>query len=117
MSGDRARAMDVRKGPLAMAEANIRDYGMEARISVRLSDGLKGLKAGEADGLVIAGMGGKLMISILDDRDVAALGIRMAVLQPQSDIDEFRRYLRSKGYTILDERVVLDEGKKSYVFE
>ncbi len=108
---DRALAMDVRKGPLAMAEANIRGSGLGARISVRLSDGLKGLKAGEADGLVIAGMGGKLMISILDDRDVAALGIRMAVLQPQSDIDEFRRYLRSKGYTILDERVVLDEGK------
>ncbi len=108
---DRALAMDVRKGPLSMAQANIRDAGLGERISVRLSDGLKELKAGEADGLVIAGMGGKLMISILDERDVVALGIKMAVLQPQSDIDEFRRYLRSKGYTILDERVVLDEGK------
>ena len=54
-------AMDVRKGPLSRAQEHIRQYGLEEYIQTRLSDGLEGLKAGEGDTLVIAGMGGPLM--------------------------------------------------------
>lgn len=108
---DRVIAMDVRKGPLSGAENNIRDYGLSDRIETRLSDGLAALEPGNADSMVIAGMGGKLMMRILEDGDPVRLGIRGAVLQPQSDIDEFREYLRQKGYFILDEKVILDEGK------
>ena len=108
---DSAIAMDVRKGPLSAAKANIEEYGLADRVQVRLSDGLLELKEGEADALVIAGMGGKLMISILEKKDLRALGIRTAVLQPQSDISEFREYLRKKGYLIEDEKIVLEDGK------
>ena len=106
-----AIAMDVRKGPLAMAESNIREYSLEKDIQTRLSDGLTELHEDEADSLVIAGMGGKLMISILEKKDLAGLGIKTAVLQPQSDICLFREYLRDKGFSIIDERIILDEGK------
>ncbi len=107
----RAIAMDVRKGPLAGAQRNIRDYGLEYAIETRLSDGLKGLSEGETGGLVIAGMGGKLMIRILQEGDPVRLGIRKAILQPQSDIDEFRAYIRNSGFHILDEKIIYDEGK------
>ena len=40
---------------------------MEDRIETRLSDGLQELKAGEADTVIIAGMGGELMLRILRD--------------------------------------------------
>jgi tRNA (adenine22-N1)-methyltransferase len=103
--------MDVRKGPLAMAENNIKDYALTGKITIRLSDGLTGLHEGEADSLVIAGMGGKLMISILEKRDIASLGIKRAVLQPQSDIPEFRGYMRGRGFSIMDERIILEDGK------
>lgn len=106
-----AIAMDVRKGPLSMAESNIAEFGLQGKAQVRLSDGLSELNEGEADALVIAGMGGKLMISILEKKDLRTLGIRVAVLQPQSDIPEFRQYLRDKGYVILDERIVYEDGK------
>ena len=106
-----AIAMDVRKGPLSMAESNIAEYGLEDKVKVRLSDGLSELKEGEADALVIAGMGGKLMISILEKKDLRALGIKTAILQPQSDIPEFRQYLRGKGYLIENEKIVLEDGK------
>ena len=106
-----ALAMDVRKGPLSMAESNIAEFGLQDKVKVRLSDGLSELNQGEADALVIAGMGGKLMISILEKKDLRELGIRIAVLQPQSDIDEFRQYLRDKGYVILDEHMVFEDGK------
>lgn len=106
-----AIAMDVRKGPLMGAQSNVKGYGLENSIETRLSDGLKELKPGEADSLIIAGMGGKLMKRILEDGDSKALGIRTAILQPQSELSEFRMYLRDNGYAILDERVVLEDGK------
>ena len=108
---DRAIAMDIRKGPLAMADNNINSFGLSDCITTRLSDGLSLLEPGEADCLVIAGMGGKLMISILEKKSLRELGIEAAVLQPQSDLDEFRQYLRYKGYRILQERVILEDGK------
>lgn len=106
-----AIAMDVRKGPLSGADANIRGYGLEKEITTRLSDGLKELKKGEAEGLVIAGMGGKLMIRLLEEGDPLDLGIRCAVLQPQSELSEFRQYLRDKNFRILKEKIVFEDGK------
>ena len=107
----RAIAMDIRKGPLAMAAGNIESMGLSDKIATRLSDGLKELEPGEADSLVIAGMGGKLMISILEKRSLKDLGITSAVLQPQSDIDEFRQFLRDNHFEIVDEQIVLEDGK------
>ena len=60
-----AIAMDVRRGPLLRAEESIRLAGLEDRIRLRLSDGLEQLRAGEADSIVIAGMGGILIRTIL----------------------------------------------------
>ncbi len=107
----RAIAMDVRKGPLSGALNNIHDFGLSDYIKTRLSDGLKALEPGEADAIIIAGMGGKLMMRILEEGDPVALGVCYGVLQPQSDLGEFRKYLRDKEYVILDEKVILDDGK------
>ena len=106
-----AIAMDVRKGPLSGARDNISEYGLENAISTRLSDGLKELSEGEADSLVIAGMGGKLMMRILEEGNPRTLGIERAILQPQSELSEFRSYIREKGYSILDEKIVFEDGK------
>lgn len=106
-----AIAMDLRKGPLSAARNNVAEFGIADKVQVRLSDGLLGLSDGEADSLVIAGMGGKLMLSILEKRDIASLGIKAGVLQPQSDIPEFRGYMRGRGFEIVDERMVFEDGK------
>lgn len=108
---DRAIAMDLRQGPLSSAKGNVAEFGISDRVSLRLSDGLGELNKGEADSLVIAGMGGKLMISILEKKDIPSLGIRTGVLQPQSDLSEFRTYLRERGYEIVNEGMVFEDGK------
>ena len=100
---DECIAMDVRKGPLSGAQENISEYGLEGSIKTRLSDGVKELKSNEADSLVIAGMGGNLMRRILEEGKVKELGIKTAVLQPQSDIADFRNFLRDSGFIITDE--------------
>ncbi|WP_051544890.1 class I SAM-dependent methyltransferase [Butyrivibrio sp. MC2021] len=114
---ERAIAMDVRKGPLSGALSNIQENGLEDRITIRLSDGLKELGEGEADALVIAGMGGNLMIRILEEGDIHRLGLKRAILQPQSELSQFRQYLRGKGYSIVREKVILDEGKYYFPME
>ena len=71
-----AIAMDVGKGPLSRAKEHILAYGLEQYIETRLSDGLTALKPGEADTLVIAGMGGPLMEQILKKGSLVAKSFR-----------------------------------------
>ena len=74
---DRAIAMDVRPGPLSSAEENIRLAGLSDSIELRLSDGLEKLSIGEADTVVIAGMGGPLMERGFMHQEAELLSARM----------------------------------------
>lgn len=106
-----AIAMDIRRGPLTRAKENIRLYGMEARIETRLSDGVAKLMKGEADSVVIAGMGGGLIQKILDEGRQVIASVRELILQPQSDIDRVRQYLQKNNYQITAEKMVFEDGK------
>ena len=76
--------MDVRKGPLMGAHSNVQGYGLENSIETRPSDGLKELKDGEADSLIIAGMGGELTADIIERAPfVKNPGITL-ILQPMT---------------------------------
>lgn len=107
----RALAMDLREGPLSAAGEHIAACGLEERIETRLSDGLHKYKAGEADTLICAGMGGGLMMRILAEEREKTDSFRELVLQPQSELPQFRRFLRENGYRIQDEEILLEEGK------
>ena len=62
---DAVLAMDVNRGPLERARINVEKHGLTGYITLRLSNGLDAYRTGEAQSLVIAGMGGRLMQSIL----------------------------------------------------
>lgn len=104
-------AMDVRQGPLDIARTNVASYGLEDRISIRLSDGFSALDVGEADCAIIAGMGGPLMIKIMQE-GFAHLenGIHL-ILQPQSETAMVRAYLLQAGYEIIAEDMVCEDEK------
>lgn len=106
-----AIAMDVRKGPLSRADEHIAQYGLRDYIETRLSDGLEALSAGEGDTLVIAGMGGPLMERILEQGGEVTESFQEMILQPQSDIPHFRKFIREKGWEIVQENVILEDGK------
>ena len=106
-----AIAMDVRKGPLSHADANIRMYGLEDRIETRLSDGLEKLKEGETDSILITGMGGTLTVQILQNGLNKAAAAKEIILQPQSDIGMVRRFLRENGFCITCEKMCREDGK------
>lgn len=104
-------AMDLREGPLCAAREHVAAYGLEGRIETRLSDGLHNYKKNEADTLICAGMGGGLMIRILSEDREKTDSFRELILQPQSEVEKFRRFLRESGYQILDEEMVEEDGK------
>ncbi|MGN6714013.1 tRNA (adenine(22)-N(1))-methyltransferase [Anaerocolumna jejuensis] len=107
-------AMDVNKGPLSKAQENIALWGLADKIETRLSDGLLKLRPGEADSIVIAGMGGALMVKILKEGEKSLAGVKELILQPQSEIFLLRRYLHGKDYEIETEKMV-KEDEKFYV--
>lgn len=106
-----AIAMDVRPGPLSRAREHIAEYGLEKYIETRPSDGLLALSPGEGDTLTIAGMGGPLMERILTAKEEVRESFRELILQPQSDIPHFRRFLGEIGWEIVEEEIVLEDGK------
>lgn len=112
-----AIAMDIRQGPLDRARENIRRYQVEEKIWIRLSDGLEQLKPGEADTVVIAGMGGELISRILARAPwVKQQAIRF-IFQPMSAAAELRIYLSQEGYAIQKETAVMDAGRIYTVLE
>ncbi len=104
-------AMDLREGPLRAAREHIASSGLTGQIETRLSDGLHNYNIGEADTLICAGMGGGLMRRILETEREKADSFQELILQPQSEIERFRRFLRGNGYRIFDEEILLEEGK------
>ena len=113
---ERALAMDVNQGPLDRAKEHVaeevNDGRMAAgRIQTRLSDGLASLLPGEADAIIIAGMGGMLMSRILTNGADVLKNKPQLILQPQSDWTRVRETLEELGYVITWEDFLQEEGK------
>lgn len=106
-----AIAMDINEGPLKRAKEHIREAGLENYIETRLSDGLSALEPGEADTVLIAGMGGGLTERILTEGKEVLETVRELVLQPQSEIWKVRRHLNANGWKIVCEDIVFEDGK------
>lgn len=104
-------AMDINKGPLERAKAHVLEYGMENDIELRLSDGAKKLQKGEADTLLISGMGGMLITKILNDSEEIVGDVKELVLSPQSDVGAVRKCVHDMGFEIADEEMLKDQGK------
>lgn len=106
-----AIAMDINAGPLERAKEHIDRYGLKDYIETRLSDGVAALLPGEADTVLVAGMGGGLVMHILEEGKEVCMQAKELILQPQSELERVRAYLWSNGYVILEENMVLEDEK------
>ena len=104
-------AMDIAAGPLENAKNNIEMYGVADKVKTRISNGMDALEQGECDAAIISGMGGPLIIDILN-RGILKLseGYEL-ILSPQSEIEEVRHFLRTSGFQIVDEEMMIEDGK------
>lgn len=103
-------ATDINAGPLKKAAHNIKQYHIH-QIRLKQTNGLEGVCEEDGDVIMISGMGGYLIIDILERAKKLVSGIRKLILQPQQDIDEVRRYLHQIGFRIEDEDFVIDDDK------
>lgn len=105
----RAVAADVGALPLDHARRTAARCGVEDRMDLRLGDGLSVLSPGEADVIVIAGMGGDTIAGILAAAPWSRDG-PLLLLQPMSRAHELRRWLPEQGYAVRAETLVQDKG-------
>lgn len=79
-------------------------------IDFRVGDGLQVIKDGEVDSVVIAGMGGIEIMSILSH---IPKGVKQLVLSPHRNAIELRQFLSDREIYI-DKDYVVKDGKKFY---
>ena len=103
-------ACDINEKPLENARRSVERSGC-TDIDLRLSDGLEHIKKGEADCIVIAGMGGEVISGILNRclflKDTAIT----LVLQPMTGADVLRRFLCENGFVIAKEKGVAQDKR------
>ncbi len=102
---------DISKGSLSKAERLLEEYVTDGRAVAVLGDGFKGIPK-DTEEVLIAGMGGSEIVSILSDKKYGFLPAYF-VFQPMHDSDKLRKYLLDCGAVILKDETFFD-GKKYY---
>lgn len=103
----KAFACDINAKPLQKAHALIASNGVSSRIETLLTDGLKGLEDKQPDTIILAGMGGELIASILEEAPfIRSEKIRL-LLQPMTRPEHLREYLSTHGFDIVEEHGVV----------
>ena len=104
---DYAYAIDNKKGPINSCKNNLKEY---KNVSYFLSDGLDDVDE-SIDCVIIAGMGGMLIISILEKNKDKLKNIKRLILQANRDEYLLRKYLVENGFYIQDEKIIKEDNK------
>lgn len=105
-------ACDIKEKPLLSARENIAKTSTE-NIETRLGAGLAPVAPHEVDCITVAGMGGEVIASILEDAPWVRDERYTLILQPMTSADALRRYLAEKGFSI-EKELACEENKKVY---
>lgn len=101
-------ASDLREKPLLSAKNNADKYGVHDNILFMLSDGLKSIPTDQIRTIICAGMGGTLIQTILLNAKETWNPEYQFILQPQSDVSQLREFLWTNGFTIIREKLAMD---------
>ncbi|GAE91174.1 tRNA-m1A22 methylase [Gracilibacillus boraciitolerans JCM 21714] len=110
----KAIAGELNEGPYQRAKQTVLDQHLAAQIDVRKGNGLEVISPGEVNQITIAGMGGKLICSILNNGKNKLSGVQRLILQPNIDAHLVRKWVIDNSYRITAEAIILEEG---YVYE
>lgn len=109
-----AISSDLREGPLENAKKNVKLYNLENIIETRLSDGLENISESEVDEILIAGLGGNIIISILEK---ICWKNKRFIIQPMKYERRLRKYMAKSGYKLVSEKAVICSKKVYTVME
>ena len=103
-----AIASDIGAEPLQHAK-NTAAEDEVAGIDFRFCPGLDAVAPEECDTVLIAGMGGETIITILENAPWTKRGEHLLLLQPMTKVEMLRKWLADNGYTFTGERLVFDK--------
>lgn len=104
-----AIAGEVNEGPLSSARSLINKHELSMKIKAKLGSGLQVLEDENVDTVVIAGMGGPLITSILDEGKQQLVGVKRLVLQPNVAADNIRNWLIQHQWSLIAEEMVEED--------
>lgn len=104
-------AADISAPSLSKAGELAKLIGIEDRIQLRLGDGLLPITGDDVQGVVMSGMGGPLILDILEASPETAEKLEYMVLSPQKYPERVRKYLNEKGWTVEKECIIEEAGK------
>ena len=111
-----ALASDINEGPVQAAVANIHKNGLGDRIVAVRADGLDKTIDFAPNCITVLGMGGELIVSILDKAEwVKDEGITL-VLQPMTHPEILAKYLAAEGFDVIDEKIVRDGTRDDRIY-
>lgn len=118
LSGETTYAVagEVSRGSFEKANSQVNKNKLRDKIKVRLADGLEAICAEDKINVItIAGMGGSLIVEILERGCQKKLfhGSEHLILQPNIGESSVRYWLMKNGYKILAEEI-LEENEKIY---
>ncbi len=106
----RLAAADINRGPLEHAKQTAAQYGVTGHIQFALCNGLQFDGCEQYNSVIIAGMGGELVMSIIGAATWTKNGTTL-ILQPNSKIAELVEWLNDNGYVIINTKLTKDAGK------
>lgn len=109
---ERAIAGEVVVGPYQSAVKNVESHGLSEKIQVRLANGLAAFEESDQVSVItIAGMGGRLITSILEEGFDKLAHVDRLILQPNNREDDLRSWLQDHGFQIIAESILEEAGK------
>lgn len=109
---ERAIAGEVVVGPYQSAVKNVESHGLSEKIQVRLANGLAAFEESDQVSVItIAGMGGRLIASILEEGFDKLAHVERLILQPNNREDDLRSWLQDHGFQIIAESILEEAGK------
>ena len=107
-----AIAGEVVDGPYQSAVKNVEANGLKEKIQVRLANGLAAFEEeDQVTVITIAGMGGRLIATILEEGLDKLSNIQRLILQPNNREDDLRIWLQDNGFQIVAESILEEAGK------
>ena len=100
-----ALASDINEGPVASARANIAKNGLAGKIEAIRADGLDKARDFAPECITVLGMGGELIVTILERAEWVRDERITLVLQPMTHAEILAEYLAEKGFNVTDERI------------
>lgn len=106
-------ASDINEKPLEIAKNNLIKQGLENKVNLILTNGLKGIKTKDYNLIIIAGMGGKTISKIIEETDYRG----RYILHATTSIPFVRSSISKIGMGIIDEHIIKEKNIFNVILE